>query len=159
VAGITVRHNVEMAHRLFTTPGKCENIHGHSWWVELTIYGDIGEETGMLEGLDFGMVKRHLRTYLDSGFDHRVLLNERDPFAGDLNILHYSTRGEDVETDEPAIHLPGMVAMHGDPTTENFAHMIGLAMAGLFKLPVRVDVWETSVNKAFWSNLDDVTSS
>lgn len=136
---IKVRHNCEMAHRLFETPGKCENIHGHSWWVELEIGGDV-DEHGLLGGIDFGIAKMALRSYLDDNFDHRVLLNEHDQFAGDLTIGQVD------------LQLPGLKTMEGDPTTENFAKMIGQHMRALFglKFQYRVTVWETKVNAATW---------
>jgi 6-pyruvoyltetrahydropterin/6-carboxytetrahydropterin synthase len=102
---LIVKHNIEVAHRLSLTPGKCENIHGHSMWVELALYGTTINESGMLEGMDFGGVKKAFRAYLDEKFDHRLLLNIEDPWADNLD-------------------LPGLFATPGDPTTENISRWI-----------------------------------
>jgi 6-pyruvoyltetrahydropterin/6-carboxytetrahydropterin synthase len=131
-ASIAVKHNVEMAHRLFLTKGKCENIHGHSWWITLRLWGEI-DEHGLLEGLDFGGVKATFRKYLDTTYDHRLLLNKDDPWA------NYT--------------LPGLREFEGDPTTEllavEIAHVMSrLPMGGVLKL--KVIVWETKVNNATW---------
>ena len=133
---IKVRHNCEMAHRLTETPGKCEQIHGHSWWVELEIGGDI-DSAGILGGLEFGEVKKVFRGFLDGKFDHRLLLNVCDPVV-------------DIRVDDDT--LPGLQVMQGDPTTENFARIVGEEMRNHFgtKFQYRVVVWETSVNAATW---------
>ena len=144
---ITVRHNMEMAHRLYLTPGKCENIHGHSWWVELILHGTVNDQ-GLLEGLNFTDVKRSFRQHLDSHFDHRLLLNAEDPFA---HTVHY-----DLDTGPAHIDprtglygiLPGLQIMEGDPTTENVAIAISAWAGNEFHLDNKVVVHETSVNSA-----------
>lgn len=128
---ITVRHNIEVAHRLFESRGKCEAIHGHSMWVTMTLKGVINEH-GMLDGLDFAVVKRHFRGYLDAYYDHHLLLNENDPWAA--------------TQPDP---LPGLNPLPGDPTTENIARWIGEEMRTEFPV-VRVHVDETAVNGATW---------
>lgn len=134
---ITVKHNFEAAHRLSLLPGKCESIHGHSFWATLTIYGEVNEQ-GILEGLDFGNVKKEFRKYLDSEFDHHLLLNRNDPFAGNIHLQN--TEGWQT--------LPGLNAMDGDPTTENLALLIANYMGPLYNLSTEVKVDETSVNAA-----------
>lgn len=121
-----------MAHRLSQLPGKCENIHGHSWWCELEIIGEVND-SGII--LDFAYVKDHFRKHLDSTLDHRLLLNHRDILV--------------VEK----IPLPGLATMAGDPTTENIANYIGMWAEGCFgfKYQYKVVVWETSVNCATWT--------
>jgi 6-pyruvoyltetrahydropterin/6-carboxytetrahydropterin synthase len=141
VPSIKVKHNVEMAHRLLLTPGKCEAIHGHSWWVDLQLFGTI-DKNYILAGLNFTEVKKEFRNYLDSNFDHRLLLNHDDPWA--QKIWLPDAVGEE--------NLPGLQTSSGDPTTEWFAEHIGLWASNTFQLPTSVDVWETRVNCAQWSN-------
>jgi len=128
---IRVKHNVEMAHRLTETVGKCERIHGHSWDVILEIGGDV-DQSGKLGGLEFGAVKNIFRSYLDANFDHSLLLNSEDNWA--------------------RYELPGLQTMEGDPTTENFAKVIGKWARSEMGLSYqyRVIVWETRVNCATW---------
>lgn len=140
---ISVRHNVEMAHRLFLTPGNCEQIHGHSWDVKLTLTGLV-DNNGLLSGINFTELKKTLREYLDKTFDHRVLLNPADPLAGKLHVAD----------SEGWFTLPGLQTMpSGDPTTENFAETIGryiqTNLYGEFSA-ICVNVMETSVNFAEW---------
>jgi 6-pyruvoyltetrahydropterin/6-carboxytetrahydropterin synthase len=143
---IKVKHNVEMAHRLYETPGKCQNIHGHSWWVELELGGEV-DNHGLLETLDFGMIKKHFRKWLDTQYDHRVLLNARDPWSQVIGYVY------DVDGNVEKLALPGRAVFNGDPTTENFATEIGSWAKGFFACPLtNVTVWETSVNCATWSS-------
>lgn len=133
---IEVRHNIEVAHRLYQTPGKCENIHGHSMWVTLKLCGAV-DKNGILEGLNFADVKRKFRGFLDEAFDHHLLLNEEDPWA-----RSFDAAGQKVG------QLPGLMITPGDPTTENLARWIGEWAGNEFRLDVTVHVRETHVNAA-----------
>ena len=128
---IAVKHNVEMAHRLSQTPGKCENIHGHSWNVTLKLLGDV-DETGKV--VEFGEVKKQFRGYLDSEFDHRLLLWDSDPIL--MGRPDYD------------LFWPGLKYFETDPTTENFAaHLLHWSME-TFNMKSEIEVWETAVNMA-----------
>jgi 6-pyruvoyltetrahydropterin/6-carboxytetrahydropterin synthase len=134
---IAVTHNAEAAHRLFLTPGKCENIHGHSFKILLELFGEV-DEKGMVEGLDFGDVKREFRGMIDSNFDHRLLLNGEDPWAQTLHLAQDET-------------LPGLMTFDGDPTTENIARWVGEWAVKVWDLTTEVAVQETAVNGASWT--------
>ena len=129
-ARVQVRHNVEMAHRLFLTPGKCQRIHGHSWSVTLTLSGEMSR-SGMVA--EFGAVKAAFREYLDTTFDHRLLLNAAD------DLWKWD--------------LPGAVPFPTDPTVEEIArHLHGWAIDNIVTphqlLGAHVSLWETKVNAA-----------
>jgi len=115
---IFVSHEIQVAHRLSLLPGKCEQIHGHSMGVELSLFGDI-DENGILAGLDFGDVKKAFRGYLDNTYDHRLLLNENDPWAKPVHLWPYP-----VSQSRTPQTLPGVLPLPGDPTTENLAKWI-----------------------------------
>lgn len=155
---IAVKHNIEVAHRLFELPGKCEQIHGHSMWVTMELFGPVNDK-GILGGIEYGDLKRIYRQHLDEVYDHRLLLNAMDPFARPIFEVDKSATvdGEYFEVHKDRqVFLPGLQAMEGDPTTENIAKWIAQNMkleiaahfneATLFKL--EVTVWETSVNMA-----------
>ena len=139
---VKVKHNVEMAHRLSLLPGKCEQIHGHSWWVTLELFAPR-DENGII--LNFTDVKKVFRSFLDLKFDHRLLLNRQDPL---LQVVPARSITEHQDT------YPGLQTMAGDPTTENFAVIIGewakTTYEGTDLECIRVEVWETSVNCATW---------
>ncbi|MCD6220945.1 6-carboxytetrahydropterin synthase QueD, partial [bacterium] len=58
------------AHRLKNYKGKCENLHGHNWKVEVVISGEFLDKTGLL--LDFGILKEKLNFVLKK-LDHKNL--------------------------------------------------------------------------------------
>jgi 6-pyruvoyltetrahydropterin/6-carboxytetrahydropterin synthase len=147
-----VKHNIEMAHRLSLLPGKCQQIHGHSWWVTLEITGEVDPRTGIL--LDFSSVKTAFRGYLDSQYDHRLLMNVEDPILQSKKLESGAFHVEN--------RLPGLQIINGDPTTELLAYVIGIWADGTFNVDedglnklgriISVEVWETSVNCATWIN-------
>lgn len=154
MALIKVRHNIEVAHRLFELPGKCENIHGHSMKVEMRLYGGINSK-GILQtdygALDFGSVKREFRGYLDTVFDHHLLLNQNDPWAREIYF-----HGEDWENGISHT-LPGLQTFEADPTTENLALWLAQWASDRFKTDATVCVQETDVNAAEvdWAYADE----
>lgn len=169
MSGIVVKHNIEVAHRLIATPGKCEAIHGHSMWVELHLGGKINPETGMLvkwepdQGhgtghfgdLEFGAIKKSFRAHLDEQYDHRLLLNASDPFAGPIFRLETMPGGGEFVMPEEGVatkqeFLPGLAPTIGDPTTENIARWIYEWAQGEQMPVAKVKVWETSVNMAMF---------
>ena len=64
------------AHALRNYKGKCENVHGHNWKVQVVIEGQKLDDTGML--VDFIDVK-HLMGEILERLDHQFL-NEIPPF-------------------------------------------------------------------------------
>ena len=73
---LKVTDSFSSAHFLRNYRGKCENVHGHNWKVELEVIGERLDETGLL--IDFKVLKGILRDVLGV-LDHR-LLNEIPPF-------------------------------------------------------------------------------
>jgi 6-pyruvoyltetrahydropterin/6-carboxytetrahydropterin synthase len=148
---IAVRHNIEVAHRLFENKGKCEQIHGHSMSVTVRLGGEINNK-GFMDGIEFGALKKDFRTLLDEQYDHRLLLNASDPFARPIYTIEQAVRNEAAQAtyvlDENQIFLPGLQAVPGDPTTENIAKWIYKAMYGMGYPVWEVEVWETAVNMA-----------
>lgn len=74
---LIVKGSFSAAHRLRDYHGKCENLHGHNWDVEVSISSTELNRVGMV--MDFAEVKSLLAEILDE-FDH-VCLNEIVPFA------------------------------------------------------------------------------
>jgi 6-pyruvoyltetrahydropterin/6-carboxytetrahydropterin synthase len=73
---IFVEHTFAAAHALRNYHGKCENVHGHNYRVQVGIEGPQLDENGLL--FDFSDLKKRLRgtsEYLDHQF-----INELKPF-------------------------------------------------------------------------------
>lgn len=73
---VKIEEAFEAAHNLRGYDGKCANLHGHNWIVEVEVAGEKLNELGIL--VDFKDVKRELKKLLDE-YDHRYL-NEIPPF-------------------------------------------------------------------------------
>lgn len=73
---ITVEEYFSAAHRLRGYRGKCEELHGHNWKVQINIKGEKVDKLGML--FDFKEVKVQLQDVLQK-LDHHYL-NEVPPF-------------------------------------------------------------------------------
>lgn len=73
---ICVEHTFAAGHALRNYRGKCENVHGHNYRVQVGIEGRELDENGLL--FDFAELKKRLRAaseYLDHQF-----LNNLKPF-------------------------------------------------------------------------------
>ncbi|HKF56254.1 MAG TPA: 6-carboxytetrahydropterin synthase QueD [Blastocatellia bacterium] len=78
---VMIQEEFSAAHALRGYRGKCENLHGHNWKVEVYVRGAQLDEIGML--VDFKDLKeatRGVMTYLD-----HLNLNELKPFDNELN--------------------------------------------------------------------------
>lgn len=89
---IKVRDRFSSAHRLVGIGGKCEDLHGHNYLVEVEVEGDKLDEQGVL--IDFRELKGLLREVV-SRLDHKYL-NEIDFFKDNSSsseyIAHYIFR-------------------------------------------------------------------
>ena len=66
---IKIRHHFDAAHRLSNYIGKCSNIHGHSFMVDVEIESKGLTANDMVA--DFARIKGVINT-----LDHKILLND-----------------------------------------------------------------------------------
>ncbi|MFJ8043774.1 6-pyruvoyl trahydropterin synthase family protein [Kitasatospora sp. NPDC096147] len=150
---VSVRHNFETAHRLPHLSGKCENLHGHSWVVEVTVAAPHLSAGTVVE---FGSFKKALRGWIDTFLDHGTMLGATDPLApvlsGQGSKLYRFGAADPTEQEQHAADL-------GWPSVEAVAQLLGrVAAEALATLPraagayvSHVAVSETAVNRASWS--------
>lgn len=125
----------DSAHFLAGYNGKCANIHGHRWTVEVKIKGDelqqSGEKRGML--IDFGDLKKAVKELADS-FDHALIYE-----SGSLK-----------ETTISALKDENFRLIEVDfrPTAENFARHFYDILSGQGLVIKSVTVYETPDNCA-----------
>lgn len=87
---LTVKEEVPSAHALRNYNGKCENLHGHNFVVELVVEGSVlDEDVEYL--LDFTILKKILKD-ITSTLDHKVIneipyFTKKNPTSE--NIAHY----------------------------------------------------------------------
>ena len=117
---VTRRSEFSAAHFLRNYNGKCENLHGHNWRVEATLFDDNLDEQGMV--VDFHELDRVLKDIL-SELDHKIVndvpfFKERNPTAENIALyvfeklkLHFGERVERVvvyETERSSAEVRGI---------------------------------------------------
>ncbi len=78
---VMIEEEFSAAHALRGYKGKCENLHGHNWKVEVYVRGERLDAIGML--VDFTHLKAVVRQVMKY-LDHQNL-NELKPFDEELN--------------------------------------------------------------------------
>ena len=73
---VQVEYSFAAGHALRGYKGKCENVHGHNYKVQLVVAGEQLDATGML--MDFVEVKKNIKGLVER-LDHRFL-NDVPPF-------------------------------------------------------------------------------
>ncbi|MDA0564173.1 6-carboxytetrahydropterin synthase [Streptomonospora sp. S1-112] len=148
---IRVRHNFETAHRLPHLGGKCVNLHGHSWWAEVSVSAPALAGDGTV--VEFGAFKKALRAFVDTHLDHGAMLGADDPLAAFLleqgSKVYRFGESAPAEAERYARDLP-------HPTVEAVAVMLGRVAEDLLGRQERaagarvtaVEVTETHVNTA-----------
>ncbi len=69
---IKIEGDFSSAHNLRGYKGKCEELHGHNWKVEVAVTGSRLDKIGMV--MDFKFLKERLNGLLDK-LDHKYLNN------------------------------------------------------------------------------------
>ena len=79
IVRLTKTFTFEMAHALFNYDGKCKNIHGHSYKLEVTVKGrPIEKSANPKDGLliDFGDLKKIVNAKVVDIFDHALVMKK-----------------------------------------------------------------------------------
>jgi len=139
---ITKHFDFETAHALYGYDGKCKNIHGHSYQLYVTVIGkpidDLNHvKNGMV--LDFGDLKKIVKTEIVDVFDHATVLNKNSPHK------------ELADKIKP--HSPKVILVDYQPTSENM--IVDFAKKIDAKLPSTValhslKLYETNNSYAEW---------
>jgi 6-pyruvoyltetrahydropterin/6-carboxytetrahydropterin synthase len=78
---VMIERNFSSAHQLRGYKGKCENLHGHNYRIEIYARGRELDNIGLL--VDFGELKEAADEVVQY-LDHRNI-NELPPFDAELN--------------------------------------------------------------------------
>ena len=81
---LTKIFSFDTAHVLENYPGKCKHIHGHTYHLQVTITGEIINESnhpynGMI--IDFTDLKSWIQNSVLNLFDHALVLHEKSAIA------------------------------------------------------------------------------
>lgn len=144
---LTKTFNFEMAHALLNYEGKCKNIHGHSYRLEVTIIGEPLAEAGHPEDglvIDFGELKKVVNGAVVDEFDHALVVK------ADFN---------DELTKVLSNNFERMIYTEYQPTCENlildFAEKIKSALPSRASLHHLI-LHETATSYAEWYANDQV---
>ncbi len=118
---LKVLSNFSSAHALRGYNGKCENIHGHNWQIELIVLSDVLNDIGLV--VDFKLLKGYLKEIMEI-LDHK--------FINDLDFFK--------ETNPSAENIARYIY-------EEFSRITGAYKDGLIKI-ARVNVYETPSSMA-----------
>jgi 6-pyruvoyltetrahydropterin/6-carboxytetrahydropterin synthase len=67
---IRVEDDFDASHVIPGHPGKCKNLHGHTYRVEVFVKGDKLDKNDILEGSDFTLLKKSLADVIGK-YDHK----------------------------------------------------------------------------------------
>lgn len=134
---LKVKAAFDSAHFLSGYNGKCANIHGHRWTVEVEIKGDGLQQTGEKKGMliDFGDLKKAVKELADS-FDHALIYESGSLRENTLAAL----------IDENF----RLIEVSFRPTAENFAKYFYGLLSGQGLEISSVTVYETPDNCAVY---------
>ena len=80
---VSKQFNFEAAHALWNYNGKCKNIHGHTYKLFVTVTGKAIDEPGTPKNgmvIDFGDLKKIVKTHIVDVYDHALILNKKASF-------------------------------------------------------------------------------
>ncbi len=136
---LTKEFSFEMAHALMGYNGPCKNIHGHSYYLEVTVKGKVkngssDSDEGMV--VDFGAIKSLVKAEVVDVYDHALVLNEK--MNVDRAMFAFSEK---------------LITLSFQPTCENLLlHFVKLIQAKLPKNLTlsRLFLRETATSYAEW---------
>jgi 6-pyruvoyltetrahydropterin/6-carboxytetrahydropterin synthase len=102
-------YSFEAAHFIYNHPGKCRNLHGHSYKLFVNLEGTVNAETGMI--IDFDDLSKVVNEQVIKKLDHRFL-NDLIPLSTAENISVWIW-------DQLKPQLPGLCQIEVFETTDN----------------------------------------
>jgi len=132
---LKAEHSFDSAHFLYGYEGKCANIHGHRWKIEVEVQSENLVKGGQLDGMiiDFGDLKNDVKAMADS-YDHALIIQEGTMRDATLNCIK-----------EDGFNV---IIVDFRPTAENFAAFFFKLMKDKGYNVKRTTVYETPTNSA-----------
>ncbi len=129
----------DSAHFLKGYEGKCSNIHGHRWTVEIEVGSETLEEDGQTRGMivDFSKLKEDLGAIADE-LDHCLIIETGSLREKTMEAL----LGENFK----------VINVSFRPTAENFAKFFFELMESKGYMVINSTVYETPNNCASFCN-------
>ena len=143
---LTKEFKFEMAHALLGYEGPCKNIHGHSYYLYVTVVGEIlHDDASPINGMvvDFGELKKIVVEEIVDKVDHSLALYDKTP----QNII------------DPLKTTYNLYLTPYQPTCENLINDFALRIQK--KLPAHISLYslklcETVTSYAEWYAKDNL---
>lgn len=135
-----------MAHTLYEYDGLCRNIHGHSYYLEVTVTGKPRNEPGHPKDgmvVDFGELKNLVKTNIVNVFDHALVVNHLVPEEQKELLQKVTSR---------------VIVVGFQPTSENLVVYIASILQPLLPSGVKlfsIRLYETETSFADWFAVDN----
>jgi 6-pyruvoyltetrahydropterin/6-carboxytetrahydropterin synthase len=130
----------DSGHRVLGHEGKCKHLHGHRYKAEIAVTAPELDNLGRV--IDFGVIKKEVGNWIDTHWDHNLLINSHDP----LNYIDRSVKDWIHSGKDPYIFD------EINPTAENMAKILYAQAAILLHhyqiTVIRVRLWETPTSFA-----------
>ena len=132
----TIKIEVEFraGHRLIAPyEGKCNNLHGEGYTAICEFESEVLDKSGMV--IDFGEVKREIKNWIDSNWDHSYIHHKDDEIGEYLKGLGMKT-----------------FEMENNPTAEYMAQILYYNIA-LMKRIVGATIKKVGIVESFRDNI------
>lgn len=138
----------DAGHRVYGHESKCAHLHGHRYKAEIVVQGRKLDTVGRV--IDFGVVKEVIGSWIDTYWDHNLLLHPDDPILKARDFVE--GLGQPFTATVFAGKAPFVMPEGQNPTAENMAAFLhGVCVRELPKLHItRVVLWETPTCYAVW---------
>lgn len=133
---VTKEVTFDSAHMLSNYRGKCRNLHGHTYKLQVTLEGDIsseGNSKGMV--MDFNELKQYIDSITNT-YDHAIIFSDVDNRGEAEDALYHWAEKYNMN----------FIVVPGKCTSESIAKYIAQSMFELVDtqgLKVSVKLWET----------------
>ncbi len=102
---VAIETGFSAAHRLRGYRGKCEELHGHNWKVEVAVRAQDLDSTGL--AIDFGVLKEKTGKIL-AELDHRHLndhphFSEINPSSENIAAFIYGRLEKELESEQVSL--------------------------------------------------------
>lgn len=134
---VTKRFHFEMAHALFEYDGLCRNIHGHSYNLQVTLFGEAKKKPGHPKDgmvMDFSELKKVVNSQIVERFDHALMVNSLFPNS-QIKLLKQTTER--------------IIIVDFQPTSENIVAYIAEILQQ--HLPIGVSLFSIRLNETVTS--------
>lgn len=138
---------ISAAHRLIKSyQGKCRTLHGHNYVIFLTFSCNKLDENDFV--LDFSLVKQHCNAWLETHWDHAILISSDDKPLLEFSIKekqkHYIIpNGQNTTVEVLSQHLFEQISSQLTNILKLEPHTVTLSNA---------EIWETSSAQAHYHN-------